>query len=128
MPAVVQWNAVYEARHQPPLTRARFARRLLGHIVIVAGLIGLSLAIGMAGYSVFESLSWTDAFLNAAMLLGGMGPVNMPLTEAGKLFAGCYALYAGIVFIIAAALLVSPVLHRVLHRFHWDESSHRPDR
>jgi hypothetical protein len=55
------------------------------------------------------------------MLLGGMGPVNMPQTAAGKLFAGCYALYAGIVFIVTAALLLTPVLHRMLHRFHWDE-------
>lgn len=125
---MVQWVAVYEARHQPPLTRARFARRLLAHSVVVIGLIALSLALGMSGYIVFEGLSWTDAFLNAAMLLGGMGPVHLPRTEAGKLFAACYALYAGLAFIAAAALLVSPVLHRILHRFHWDESSRRPDR
>ena len=114
---------MYEARHQPPLTRARFARRLLGHSAAVIGLIGLSLALGMSGYIVFEGLSWTDAFLNAAMLLGGMGPVHLPRTEAGKLFAGCYALYAGLVFIVVAALLVSPVLHRLLHHFHWNRSS-----
>lgn len=119
---------MYEARHQPPLTRARFARRLLDHSAAVIGLIGFSLALGMTGYVVLEGLAWTDAFLNAAMLLGGMGPVDMPQTEAGKLFAGCYALYAGLAFIVAAALLVSPVLHRILHRFHWDESSNRPDR
>jgi hypothetical protein len=120
---VLQLHAVYEARHQPPLTRARFARRLLGHSAVVIGLIGLSLALGMAGYVAFEHLSWMDAFVNAAMLLGGMGPVHLPQTEAGKLFAGCFALYAGLVFIVVAALLVSPVLHRVLHRFHWDEAS-----
>ncbi|MEX1993718.1 MAG: hypothetical protein WD929_03565 [Steroidobacteraceae bacterium] len=116
-------SAVYEARHQPPLTRARFARRLLGHSAVVVGLVALSLAVGMGGYIAFEQLSWTDAFLNAAMLLGGMGPVHLPRTEAGKLFAGCYALYAGLAFIAAAALLISPVLHRVLHRFHWDTPS-----
>lgn len=125
---MIQWDAVYEARHQPPLTRARFARRLLSHSAFVIGLIGASLALGMWGYIAFERLSWMDAFLNAAMLLGGMGPVHLPQTAAGKLFAGCYALYAGLAFIAAAALLVSPVLHRILHRFHWDESSRKEDR
>lgn len=120
---MVQLSVVYEARHQPPLSRARFVRRLLGHSAVVVGLIGASLALGMSGYMVFEHLACIDAFLNAAMLLGGMGPVHLPQTEAGKLFAGCYALYAGLAFIVTAALLVSPVLHRLLHRFHWDESS-----
>ncbi|MGH8129738.1 MAG: hypothetical protein ACRES3_02670 [Steroidobacteraceae bacterium] len=119
---------MYEGRHQPLLTRTRFARRLLGHSAVVVGLIGVSLAFGMWGYIAFEGLAWTDAFLNAAMLLGGMGPVHLPKTEAGKLFAGCYALYAGLAFIAAAALLVSPVVHRLLHRFHWDESTRNRDR
>jgi len=83
-------------------------------------LLVASLALGMLGYMAFEHLSWIDAFLNASMLLGGMGPVNLPQTAAGKLFAGLYALYAGLVFIVTAALLLAPVLHRVLHRFHWD--------
>jgi hypothetical protein len=114
---------MYEARHQPPLTRAQFARRLLGHSAVVTGLFGASLALGMWGYVAFEGLSWLDAFLNAAMLLGGMGPVHLPHTANGKLFAGCYALYAGLAFIAAAALLITPVVHRILHRFHWDAST-----
>jgi hypothetical protein len=114
---------MYEARQQPPLTRARFARRLLIHAAVVIALFGASLAAGMWGYAAFEGLSWLDAFLNAAMLLGGMGPVHLPQTSAGKLFAGCYALFAGLAFIAAAALLVTPVVHRILHRFHWDESA-----
>jgi len=112
---------VYETRKQPPLTRARFARRLLVHTIAALGLLAASLALGMLGYIGFEHLSWIDAFVNASMLLGGMGPVNTPQTVAGKLFAGFYALYAGIVFIVTAALLLTPVLHRMLHRFHWDE-------
>jgi hypothetical protein len=119
---------MYEARHQPLLSRARFLRRLIGHAAVVLGLIGASLALGMSGYIVFEQLTWMDAFLNAAMLLGGMGPVHLPQTEAGKLFAGCFALYAGLVFIVVAALLVSPVLHRLLHHFHWDRSSEHSGR
>ena len=112
---------MYETRKQSPLTRAKFARRLLFHASAALGLLAASLALGMLGYVVFEHLSWIDAFVNASMLLGGMGPVNMPQTAAGKLFAGLYALYAGIVFIVTAALLLTPVLHRMLHRFHWDE-------
>lgn len=109
---------MYEARYEPLLTRAEFARRILGHAGLALALLALSLAGGIAGYMLTEHLPALDAFLNAAMLLGGMGPVDKPLTVAGKLFAGCYALYAGLVFILAAALVVSPVLHRVLHHFH----------
>jgi hypothetical protein len=76
--------------------------------------------MGMAGYAHFENLPWRDAFLNSAMLLGGMGPVESPGTNGGKLFAGLYALYAGLVFLVAAALMVAPVVHRLLHKFHWE--------
>jgi hypothetical protein len=112
---------MYESKKQTLLTSAGFAWRLLSHLLVAAALLGISLAAGMIGYVRFEKLSWTDAFLNAAMLLGGMGPVNPPLSEAGKLFAGFYALYAGLVFIVTAALLFTPILHRVIHRFHLDE-------
>jgi hypothetical protein len=111
---------MYESRHQTPLPRAGFARRLALHLAAALGLIAVSLAGGMAGYMALEHLSWIDAFLNAAMLLGGMGPVNTPLTAEGKLFAGLYALYAGLLFIVTAALLFTPVVHRVIHHFHWD--------
>jgi hypothetical protein len=112
---------VYETKKQPPLTRAEFIQRLLGHLAIAMALLFVSLAGGMLGYMYFEHLPWVDAFLNSAMLLGGMGPVNPPLTASGKLFAGLYALYAGLFFIVTAALLFTPVLHRVIHRFHWDK-------
>jgi hypothetical protein len=112
---------MYESHHQPLAPHTQFLLRLLGHGAVAFGLLVLSLGAGMFGYVAFEHLSWTDAFLNTAMLLGGMGPVNPPQTEAGKLFAGLYALYAGLVFIVTAALVLTPVLHRVLHRFHWNE-------
>jgi len=90
---------------------------------MAVALLSLSLGVGMLGYGHFEGLPWIDGFLNSAMLLGGMGPVNPPLTAAGKLFAGIYALYAGLVFIVTAALVVTPILHRVLHRFHLNEKA-----
>ena len=85
------------------------------------GLLALSLLIGMAGYHNLEDLAWRDAFLNSAMLLGGMRPVDAPKTDAGKVFAGLYALYAGLVSLITAGLVFVPVLHRLLHKLHLDE-------
>jgi hypothetical protein len=113
--------SLYETRLQPPLTRAAFMRRMGGHLLVALGLLAVSLAAGMAGYAYFEHLAWPDAFLNSAMLLGGMGPVDAPKTEAGKLFAGIYALYAGLLFIFTTALLFTPIVHRLMHRFHWSE-------
>ncbi len=112
---------MYESKSQPPIPRASFARRLLTHLGLASCLLLVSLAAGMVGYVQLEHLSWMDAFLNSAMLLGGMGPVNPPQTESGKLFAGIYALYAGLVFIVTAALVFTPIVHRVIHHFHWSE-------
>ena len=112
---------MYEKRSQRPISRASFFQRLAKQLLWAFALLVFSLAIGMVGYVALEHLSWIDAFLNAAMLLGGMGPVNAPQSFAGKLFAGVFSLYAGLVFIVTAALLFTPVLHRLIHRFHWDE-------
>ena len=112
---------MYENKHQQVISHQQFMRRLRQNMWVALVLLIVSLAIGMVGYKVLEQLSWTDGFLNSAMLLGGMGPVNPPLTEAGKLFAGVYALYAGLVFVVTAALIVTPVAHRLLHRFHCDD-------
>ncbi len=111
----------YERRAQRPLPRHHFIGRLLAHFAVALGLGIVSLLIGMAGYHHYEALNWTDAFLNASMLLGGMGPVNTPQSEAGKLFAGVYALYSGMVFLVAFSIILAPVFHRVLHRFHWEQ-------
>ena len=88
---------------------------------IAAVLIAVSLYAGMAGYHYLEELSWLDSFLNASMLLGGMGPVTTPLTDTGKLFAGLYALYSGLFVIFVAGLILAPVAHRILHRFHMED-------
>lgn len=112
---------MYEHRRTPPLPPRLFLWRLLRHFALAAVLLAASLWLGIAGYEHFEHLAWRDAFLNAAMLLGGMGPVNNPVTPAGKLFAGLYALYAGLVFLVAATIILAPVVHRMLHLFHCDE-------
>lgn len=110
----------WEHRGQRPPTMSQFMRRLLGQAGRSTGIVVVSLVIGMAGYSSFEHLAWRDAFLNAAMLLGGMGPVNAPVTNAGKIFAGLYALYAGLVFLLVAGMLFAPVIHCIVHRIHWE--------
>jgi len=88
--------------------------------VIALALIAVSLFIGMIGYHLLEGLNWIDAFLNSSMLLGGMGPVNTPATFAGKLFAGLYALYCGLAVILVAGVILAPIAHRILHRFHME--------
>lgn len=110
---------MYEPRHHPPLSRRRFLRRLALHFAVASGLVAASLLAGMAGYAHFERLGWRDAFLNAAMLLGGMGPVETPQTAGGKLFAGFYALYSGLIFLVTGAIMLAPAVHRFLHKFHW---------
>jgi hypothetical protein len=111
---------MYESKKRQPIARSLFLRRMINHLIAAFVLLFISLLLGISGYVVFEHLSLLDAFLNASMLLGGMGPVNMPLTAGGKLFAGIYALYSGLVFILSAAVIFTPVLHRVLHKFHSD--------
>jgi hypothetical protein len=111
---------VFEHRSEQVLPRHRFALRLLRHLLVSAAIIGVSLVAGIAGYEHFEHLAPRDAFLNAAMLLGGMGPVDTDLSPGGKVFAGAYALYAGLVFVVAAGVLLAPVVHRILHSVHCD--------
>lgn len=81
----------------------------------------------MLGYHEFESMSWLDSFLNAAMILGGMGPVDVLHTQAGKLFAGLYALFSGLMFLVAAGLFFSPLVHRLLHKFHFEADGEAND-
>jgi len=113
---------MYEPKAHPPIPRERFVRRVQLHVVAALALLLLSLMLGIAGYEYFEQLLWRDAFLNAAMLLGGMGPVNTPQTDGGKVFAGLYALYAGLVFLVVAGLVIAPVAHRLMHKFHWEQN------
>jgi hypothetical protein len=115
----------YEQRDAPVLPLRPFLRRMVRHGAIVFEFALLSIAIGMAGFHLFADQAWIDAFLNTAMLLGGMGPVGEIRSTGGKLFAGIFALYAGLAFIVAFAVLTAPVLHRLIHRFHLEERATR---
>ena len=108
----------YETKHHPVLPRKQFVKRMAGSFGVASALIGFSLLGGMAGYHYLEGLPWIDAFMNASMILGGMGPVAPIQSAGGKLFAGLYALYSGLIVIVAAGVLFAPVLHRLLHKFH----------
>jgi|SRR5579863_9833877 len=108
----------YESKNEPLLSHWQFARRLSRNVGLAAILIGLSLLAGMAGYRHFENMAWIDAFANASMILSGMGPLTPLETTGGKLFAGMYAIYSGLALIIATGLILAPVFHRLMHRFH----------
>src|SRR5262249_15178492 len=111
----------FEAKHQPLLSRAAFLRRLAKSFATAMVLILISLFAGMCGYHFLEQMAWIDAFANASMILSGMGPLEPLKTNGGKFFAGCYALYSGLMVIVVASVLLSPVVHRVLHSFHIEE-------
>ena len=112
----------FDYKEAPLASTTTFAGRMLVNIIFAAVLIAVVLGIGIYGYQATEGMSLIDAFLNSAMLLGGMGPVAPELkTEAGKLFAGFYALGCGLVFVVASGVVLAPVLHRVLHALHVDD-------
>lgn len=116
----------YEHRNEPLLPWKRFLLHRVGR-TLVLGLVVIvvSLLIGMLGYRITEGMDWLDAFLNAAMILGGMGPVATLHSAAGKLFAGLYALYSGLMLIGIAGLLLAPFLHRLMHQFHLEGSRNK---
>jgi hypothetical protein len=111
----------FEKRKERPLSSRGFMLRMVRTLAVILVLVGISLFIGMLGYHLIEGMPWVDAFLNASMILGGMGPVDPMKTDAGKIFAGCYALFSGLAFLAMAGLIFGPIAHRILHRFHYEE-------
>ncbi len=118
---------MYERYNEPVLSRRAFAARVLRHTALAALLLLASLAVGVVGYMSLAHLSFVDAFLNAAMILGGMGPVEVLTTDGAKLFAGLYALYCGVFFLVIAGLVLAPFLHRVLHLLNLDDDGDESD-
>ena len=112
---------MYEKHNEPLLPRAQFILRLLSHLLTGVGVLVVSLGMGVAGYHGYEHLSWLDSLLNAAMILGGMGPVNVIQSDAGKWFASFYALFSGMIFLGVFGIIIAPIIHRLLHLMHLDE-------
>ena len=108
-----------------PHRRRPFYHQLLRALGLSAGLIGFSLCLGILGYHFIAGFNWVDSLLNAAMILSSMGPVDTLHSDAAKLFASAYALFSGVVFITATGILLTPIFHRVLHRFHIEEKDLR---
>lgn len=114
-------SIVFENHRQRILTHAQFRLRLLRCFVLAAAIIFASLGAGMIGYRSTEGMNWLDAFANASMILSGMGPLATPQTAAGKLFAGCYALYSGLILLVTVGIIAAPLVHRLMHTFHTSE-------
>ncbi len=113
-------STLYEHRSVPLLPVRLFWRRMARHGGAAAAIVLASLYGGTVGYHVLGRLPWIDAFLNASMILGGMGPVDALVSSKAKLFAALFALYSGVVFLLVAGILVAPVFHRILHYFHME--------
>jgi hypothetical protein len=113
---------MYERYDQPMITRRAFVVRIVKHFVLTLGILVVWLAVGVAGYAWLANLEPVDAFLNAAMIAGGMGPVDILTNDAAKVFAGIYAILSGVVIIGAAGIVLAPVLHRVLHALNLDDT------
>jgi hypothetical protein len=116
---------MYEHRTAPLLPASGFRWRLARHGIYAVGVLAISLLVGTVGFHLLAGQTTIDALLNAAMLLGGMGPVGEIVSTPGKLFAAAYALYAGLVFLVTAAIGLAPILHRFLHKFHLEEAQRR---
>jgi hypothetical protein len=116
----------YERRHQAPASRKVFVHRLTRHAVASLATVAISLAVGSAGYMHFEQMKPIDAFINASMILSGMGPVSTLTTTGGKLFASFYAIASGLLLFAVAGLMLAPVYHRILHRFHVEDTEDSP--
>ena len=117
------WRSLmmYERRNQQLAPFSVYVKRLIGSVAMALGLIALVLMIGIAGYHSLAGFNWVDSLLEASMILGGMGPVNPLPNDTAKIFASAYALFSGLIFIAVMGLVLSPVVHRILHKFHVDE-------
>lgn len=112
---------MFERKHQKVVPLRVFAKRMLGALAISLGLVLPALSIGIAGYHWIDKLDWIDSLVEASMILGGMGPVNPLHNNAAKIFASGYALFSGVIFIGVMGIILTPLVHRILHKFHVEE-------
>ncbi|MBI3509202.1 MAG: hypothetical protein HY064_00960 [Bacteroidetes bacterium] len=112
---------MYESKHKPLATKKEFTKRLIGSFMLAMLLLFISLMIGVLGYHFFNSLGWVDSLLNASMILTGMGPIDPMKNETAKIFASFYAIFSGVAFLTTVGVLLAPVIHRAMHKFHVKE-------
>jgi len=112
---------MFERKHETVASPGVFAKRMVGAVGLSLGLILPALFIGIAGYHWIDKLNWVDSLLEASMILGGMGPVNPLRNDAAKIFASCYALFSGLVLIGVMGIILTPITHRLLHKFHLEK-------
>jgi hypothetical protein len=119
----------FEHRSQPLLPRQIFLRRFTFTAILSISIVSAWVLLGMIGYHVLAGLTWVDSFLNAAMIVGGMGPVDLLKANNAKIFAGFYAIFSGVLFLTAFSIMAAPIFHRFLHRFHLEsaEGSRKKD-
>jgi hypothetical protein len=120
-PTTVRGWFSYERRHDKLAPRSVFIKRLLEAEAFALGLIAVALMIGIAGYHFLAGFQWLDSLLEASMILGGMGPIKELPNDGAKVFASIYALFSGLIFIGVMGIVLSPVVHRIMHKFHVDE-------
>jgi hypothetical protein len=113
-------DSMFERRHERLAPLGVFIRRMLSSLGIALGMIFVALAIGIAGYHLIAGFNWIDSLLEASMILAGMGPVNPLTTDGAKVFASLYALFSGLVFIGIMGVVLTPLAHRMMHKFHLD--------
>lgn len=109
---------MFEKKREPIAPTVIFAQRLVAFLLFALLVMAIALGLGVLGYHHFAHLNWIDALLNASMILSGMGPVDTLMDDSAKIFASFYALFSGVVFISTAGIILTPLLHRVLHKFH----------
>ena len=116
----IDWLS-YERRHDQLAPRSVFIKRLIAALAVALGLILIALMVGIVGYHFIAGFNWVDSLLEASMILGGMGPIKELPSDGAKVFASIYALFSGIIFIGVMGIILSPVVHRIMHKFHVDE-------
>jgi hypothetical protein len=112
---------VFEHKSEPLASRTAFIKRMIASFGVSITMIAVALGIGVCGYHWTADLSWLDSLLNASMILGGMGPVDRLVTNGAKLFASAYAIFSGLMFISVMGVILAPMIHRIIHRFHLDD-------